>query len=163
MVASTRPRRLMSSAASSIRLSMSATVAAYRLACSGVRLHQTFISCLSGRSEMIALSVFRRRRTNGWVTRCSPRAASSSPYRSTGIAYCSRKAFAGPSRPGLVNSMIDHSSDSRFSTGVPVSATRDAAGSARTARACSVAWFLMFCASSQIPDTITMVQWIYER
>jgi len=55
----------MSSAASSIRLSMSVTVAAYRLACSGVRLHHTFISCLSGRSEMIVLSVFRRRSTNG--------------------------------------------------------------------------------------------------
>ena len=48
-----------------------------------------------------------------------------------------------------MNSMIDHSSDSRFSTGVPVSAIRVAAGRARTARACLVAWFLMFCASSQ--------------
>ena len=47
-----------------------------------------------------------------------------------------------------MNSMIDHSSDSRFSTGVPVSAIRVAAGRARTARACLVAWFLMFCASS---------------
>ena len=76
MVASTRPRRLMSSAASSIRLSMSSTVAWYRLACSGVRLHQTFISCLSGRSEMIVLSVFSRRRTNGWVIRLSAWTAS---------------------------------------------------------------------------------------
>ncbi len=48
-----------------------------------------------------------------------------------------------------MNSMIDHRSDSRFSTGVPVSAIRVAAGRARTARACLVAWFLMFCASSQ--------------
>ena len=48
-----------------------------------------------------------------------------------------------------MNSMIDHSSDSRFSTGVPVSAIRVAAGRARTARACLVVWFLMFCASSQ--------------
>ena len=86
MVASTRPRRLMSSVASSIRASMSATVAAYRLACSAVRLHQTFISCLSGRSEMIVLSVFRRRSRNGWVSRCSARAASSEPCRSIGIA-----------------------------------------------------------------------------
>jgi hypothetical protein len=59
--------------------------------------------------------------------------------------------------------MIDHSSDSWFSTGVPVSATRDAAGSARTACACPVAWFLIACDYSQIPDTKTMVQWIYER
>jgi hypothetical protein len=76
----------MSSAASSIRLSMSATVAAYRLACSAVRLHQTFISCLSGRSEMIALSVFSRRRTNGRVTRCRAAAASCDPCRSIGTA-----------------------------------------------------------------------------
>jgi len=32
--------------------------------------------------------------------------------------------------------MIDHSSDNWFSTGVPVSAIRDPAGSARTAFAC---------------------------
>ncbi len=37
-----------------------------------------------------------------------------------------------------MKSMIDHSSDSRFSTGVPVSAILAAAGSARTARACLV-------------------------
>ena len=48
-----------------------------------------------------------------------------------------------------MKSRIDHSSDSRFSTGVPVSAILAAAGSARTARADLVAWFLMFCASSQ--------------
>ena len=57
-----------------------------------------------------------------------------------------------------MNSMIDHSSDSRFSTGVPVSAIRAAAGSARTARACLVAWFLMFCASSQ--TTLAQVSWL---
>ena len=44
--------------------------------------------------------------------------------------------------------MIDHSSESWFSTGVPVSAIRAAAGSARTARACAVLWFLIACASS---------------
>ena len=76
----------MSSLASSMRLSMSVTVAWYRLACSCVRLHQTLISCLSGRSEMIDLSVFSRRSTNGWVTRRSRCAASSSPNRSTGTA-----------------------------------------------------------------------------
>ena len=47
-----------------------------------------------------------------------------------------------------MNSMIDHRSLSRFSTGVPVSAILDPAGRPRTACACRVAWFLMFCASS---------------
>jgi len=88
---------------------------------------------------MIVLSVFRRRSRNGWVMRFSACVASSEPCRSIGIAYFSRNVAAGPSRPGLVNSMIDHSSDSRFSTGVPVSAIRAAAGSPRTARACLVA------------------------
>ena len=157
MVASTRPRRLMSSLASSMRLSMSVTVAWYRLACSAVRLHQTFISCFSGRSEMIVLSVFRRRSMNGWVSRLSACAASGEPCRSIGTAYRSRNRSACPSRPGLVKSMIDHSSDSRFSTGVPVSAILAVAGSARTARACLVAWFLMFCASSQ--TTRAQVTW----
>ena len=50
--------------------------------------------------------------------------------------------------PGLANSMIDHSSDSWFSTGVPVSAIREAAGSDRTAFACWLRWFLIACASS---------------
>ena len=65
MVASTRPRRSMPSSAASILAIMSVTVAWYSDACSGVRLHQTFISSLSGRSEMIDLSVFSRRRMNG--------------------------------------------------------------------------------------------------
>src|ERR1700691_3716612 len=60
IVASTRPRRSMPSpaaSAASILAIMSLTVAWYSDACSGVRLHQTFISCLSGRSKMIVLSV----------------------------------------------------------------------------------------------------------
>ena len=48
-----------------------------------------------------------------------------------------------------MNSMIDHSSVRRFSTGVPVSAILDPAGRLRTAWAWRVAEFLMFCASSQ--------------
>ena len=92
---------------------------------------------------MIDLSVFSRRSTNGWVTRRSCRAASSDPYRSIGTAYRSRNAFAEPSMPGLANSMIDHSSESWFSTGVPVSAIRDAAGSDLTAFACRLRWFLI--------------------
>ena len=49
-----------------------------------------------------------------------------------------------------MNSMIDQSSVSRFSTGVPVSAIRGAAGMRphRLAPA-GCAAFLMFCASSQ--------------
>ncbi len=85
--------------------------------------------------------------------RLSACVASGEPCRSIGIAYRSRNFSAGPSRPGLVNSMIDHSSDSRFSTGVPVSAIRAEAGSPRTARTCLAAWFLIFCVSSHPPDT----------
>jgi hypothetical protein len=112
---------------------MSVTVASYSDACSAVRLHQTFISSLSGRSEMIDLSVLSRRRMNGPVIRRSRAVASSSAARSIGISYRCRNFSAGPSRPGLVNSMIDHRSLSRFSTGVPVSAILDAAGRPRTA------------------------------
>ena len=107
---------------------MSLTVAWYSDACSGVRLHQTFISSLSGRSEMIVLSVFSRRRMNGPVIRLSRSAASSSPLRSIGTANLVRNRSAGPSRPGRANSMIDHRSASRFSTGVPVSAIREPRG-----------------------------------
>ncbi len=44
--------------------------------------------------------------------------------------------------------MIDQSSESRFSTGVPVSATLNPALSSLTARACCVSEFLTFWASS---------------
>ena len=57
---------------------------------------------------------------------------------------------AGPSRPGLENSMIDHSSARRFSTGVPVSASRVRGRERRGPPApAGCARFLMFCASSQ--------------
>ena len=46
--------------------------------------------------------------------------------------------------------MIDHSSDRRFSTGVPVSAMRFVASSLRMACVCLACGFLMFCASSRI-------------
>jgi len=51
--------------------------------------------------------------------------------------------------PGLANSMIDHSSESWFSTGVPVSAIRAPPGSDLIAFACRLRWFLIACASSQ--------------
>ncbi len=44
--------------------------------------------------------------------------------------------------------MIDHSSDRRFSTGVPVSATRWAASNRRTARAGAARLFFTAWASS---------------
>ena len=44
--------------------------------------------------------------------------------------------------------MIDHSSARRFSTGVPVSATRRLAFRARIVVVCLVGGFLMYCASS---------------
>src|SRR5581483_704257 len=55
----------------------------------------------------------------------------------------------GPRCPGTQNSRIDHSSASRFSIGVPVSATRSDARSSRAATACWAAAFLTFCASSR--------------
>ena len=61
-----------------------------------------------------------------------------------------RNVARGPSSPGLANCMIDQSSSSRFSTGVPVSARRwrrlERARPPATARADG---FLMFCASSR--------------
>src|SRR5690606_10536607 len=147
MVASTSPRRSIPSL-DSIRASMSSTTAWYSEACSAVRLHRTSISSFSGRSEMIERSVFTRRSRNGRVSRASRRAAASSPWRSTGSAYRFLNVAAGPSSPGLANSMMDHRSARRFSTGVPVTATRCRAGSARTAVACRVAAFLIACASS---------------
>jgi hypothetical protein len=42
--------------------------------------------------------------------------------------------------------MIDQRSPTLFSTGVPVSAMRKSAGSARAARACFVSAFFTFCA-----------------
>ena len=69
---------------------------------------------------------------NGPVIRRSLAAASSSPARSIGSAKRSRKLRSDPRMPGLRNSMIDQSSLNRFSTGVPVMATRLSAGIDRT-------------------------------
>ena len=118
-------------------------------ACSRVSGQWSTVSILSGRSVMIDLSVLSRRRTNGPVTRRSSSVASGSPSRSMGSANRSRNDRADPSSPGLRTCMIDHSSLSRFSTGVPVSATRRRASSCWTALACAVAGFLICCASSR--------------
>ena len=59
-----------------------------------------------------------------------------------------RKVLADPRRPGLAKSNTARSSSSRFSTGVPVRATRCSAPIARRARATAVEGFLTVCASS---------------
>ena len=73
---------------------------------------------------MIVGSVFSRRRMNG-LTSVPQRAPRLRGHR---IARSARRTaserFQRAEEPGLRNSMIDHSSDRRFSTGVPVSATR---------------------------------------
>ena len=56
---------------------------------------------------------------------------------------------AVPSMPGFTNLMIAQSSERRFSTGVPESASRISATSWRAARAVAVVVFFTFCASSR--------------
>jgi hypothetical protein len=53
------------------------------------------------------------------------------------------KTFSVPKRPGWVKSNSDHRSESLFSTGVPVSATRDCAFSLFTWRVCFAPRFLI--------------------
>ena len=57
-------------------------------------------------------------------------------------------SFAVPRSPGFRKSKSDQRSPSRFSTGVPVSASFQPAGIALTARVCFAAGFLIACASS---------------
>jgi hypothetical protein len=65
-----------------------------------------------------------------------------------GSAQRARNSASVPSRPGVVQSRIDHSSTRSFSTGVPVSATRAADGMRRSAAAVPDAGFFTCCASS---------------
>ncbi len=64
--------------------------------------------------------------------------------------------------------MIDQSSESRFSTGVPVNATRRPAVRRRTARDWAVPGFFTCCASSRtsrpqaIPARLSMSRWTTE-
>ena len=111
---------------------------------------------------MIVGSVFRRRNRNGCTIRRRSAAANSSLNRSTGSTNCCRKCSRLPKYPGLRNSMMLHNSSRRFSTGVPVSATRKGCEAApsigarecpvnrRIACVCLADGFLMFCASSKI-------------
>lgn len=98
-----------------------------------------------------------RRSTNGAIMRRSRWAASRTPLRSIGTAKCSLKRASEPSRPGLQKRMIDHSSASRFSTGVPDSAMRKSARSSNTACERLVAAFLNACASSA--TTVCHARW----
>ena len=52
--------------------------------------------------------------------------------------------------PGIRKSKMLHSSASRFSIGVPVSAKRCRASTDRTALEALVAWFFTYCASSRV-------------
>ena len=113
-----------------------------------VSVQYSFDSWRGGRSGRTAGSVLRRRRMNGRVTRRSRSAASSSPRRSIGLAYPRRNAVRVSSSPGFRKCMIDHSSSSRFSIGVPVSAIRWRQRSARAACAPRVSGFFTCCASS---------------
>ena len=56
---------------------------------------------------------------------------------------------AEPSRPGFTKSKIDHRSERRFSTGVPVRAMRARPQSFFAARVCRAPGFLIACASSR--------------
>ena len=99
---------------------------------------------------MIDRSVLTRRSTNGRVSvrSRSPRRRRRRAARS-GRRTAAGSWLAPPSRPGLANSMIDHRSASRFSTGVPVTAIRCARGQrADRLSPAVVAAFLMACASS---------------
>ena len=114
----------------------------------GVSVANSRVSTQSGKSSMTLRSVLSRRSTNGCTRPRSAAAASESRCRSIGRENRRRKSGGVPRNPGLQNSMIDHNSLSRFSTGVPVSAMRRVAFRAQIARACFVGGFLMYCASS---------------
>ena len=109
-------------------------------------------SAFSGRSEMIAVSVFNLRRMKGAVRRCSrcpiSSASASSRRDSMALAKWLRKKLCEPSMPGLTKSRMLRSSDSLFSIGVPVSAMRWRAGIARALFDDWVPAFLIACASS---------------
>ena len=65
-----------------------------------------------------------------------------------GLAYRSWKSLTPPSRPGFAKCIALQSSSSRFSTGVPLSATRNLPRSSNAARAVWLPRFLMAWASS---------------
>ena len=82
------------------------------------------VSVLAGSSGAMPGSDLRRRSRNGPIRSANCRALVGSSPDSMGPAHTLRKALRLPSRPGIAQSRIDHSSVRSFSTGVPVSATR---------------------------------------
>ena len=107
---------------------------------SSPRITGTVISVFSGRSS--STSRFTRRMMSGETRRLSAGVARPSTVKRRA------KSPTLPSRPGFRNSLMLHSSVRRFSTGVPVAATRNFAASRRTAFARFDASFLIACASS---------------
>ncbi len=93
-------------------------------------------------------SDFRRRSRNGRTSAASRSAAAGSSPPSTAVAYRVRNVPRRPSRPGVVQSRIAHSSVRLFSTGVPVRATRAREGIVRNCLAVAACGFLTCCASS---------------
>ena len=147
MVARTRPLRDIPWRSSSC-FCTSSTSALYRDACSVVISTRMICSVFSGRSSMIFGSVLRRRKINGAVSWRRRSVMVSSCSRSMALAKWLRKNDAEPSTPGLQKSKMERISDRRFSTGVPVSATRWREGNERTAFDTRVEEFLIACASS---------------
>ena len=132
----------------SIASIVSRTIASYSVTCSAVSGTNRSVSVLRGSSGAMPGSVFLRRSRNGRIRAANLAVASASRYRSTGTATRRVNASRWPSRPGVVQSRIAHSSDSRFSTGVPVSAILAGAGTARSSRAVRDSGFFACCASS---------------
>ncbi|MNC45935.1 hypothetical protein D3C75_949270 [compost metagenome] len=128
--------------------SMSCTMDSYRAPCSAVSGTKVFISFLSGRSNWMAGSFFTRRSRKGLINCCTWPMRAVLPF-STSLTKFLLNSPNEPRYPGFTTSKIDHSSVSRFSIGVPVSAIRWRAFSLRTAAACLVYAFLIFCASSR--------------
>ena len=126
----------------------SRTTASYSVVCSAVSGTNRSVSVLGGSSGAMSGSVLRRRSRNGRTVVASRSVASLSRSRSIGRATVLRNRSSGPSSPGVVQSTMDHSSVSRFSTGVPVSATLALAGTFRSSRAVFDKGFLTCWASS---------------
>ena len=82
----------------------------------------------SGRSLIIALSVFIRRSMKGATSFLKASAARGSCSFSIGTEKFSRKSDAVPRSPGCTIEKIDQYSIRRFSTGVPVIAITRSAG-----------------------------------
>ena len=133
-IASTAPRRSNARSCCSIRGIQRSTVARYRLACSTVSRHSTLAIVIGGSSSSTSGASFARRRTNGPTSERSRSSARASRRASIGRANVRSNDSREPRSPGLTRSMIAQSSPSRFSIGVPVSASVRLRGIRRSAR-----------------------------